>query len=263
MMAPLVAIVGCDGSGKTTLASWVCSALPEVPATYCYLGLGTGNIAAKIAEWPLIGKLLVCRLSAKARQARTKGERIPGGLTALVIYAFTLLRMHRFKRMLRVRKAGQMVVCDRYPQVEVPGFNDGPGLSAATPKGPFTAWLARRERRLFARMAAYRPTLVIRLNIDADTAHARKPDHDLSLLRAKVAATPKLEFNGARIVELDARQPLTEVKAKIQQLVQGVLADYQQPPAPRTAVFPVRQDSARVNTASMEKPKPRKQPVAS
>lgn len=260
-MAPLIAIVGCDGSGKTTLASWISSTLP---VTYCYLGLGTGNIAEKLSNWPLIGKLLVRRMSAKARQARTKGERIPGALTALVIYGFTLLRLHRFKRMLSLRKAGQVVVCDRYPQVEVPGFNDGPGLSAARPKGPFTAWLARSEHRLFKRMAAYHPTLVIRLHIDADTAHARKPDHDLSLLRAKAAVIPKLDFNGARIVDLDASQPLADIKATILELVQGVMEEHQHghQPAPRPAILslPVLEGSA---PARPKKAKPLEEPVAS
>lgn len=259
-MAPLIAIVGCDGSGKTTLASWISSTLP---VTYCYLGLGTGDLAAKISDWPLIGKLLMGRMSAKARQARTKGERIPGALTALVIYAFTLLRLHRFKRMLRLREEGQAVICDRYPQVEVAGFNDGPGLSAAKPSGPFTAWLARREYRLFRRMAAYHPTLVIRLHIDAETAHARKPDHDLALLRAKADVIPKLDFNGARIVDLDASLPLADIKATILELVQRVLADHQRP-APRPAPSHVLQEFGRAAPVHrLEEAKSLEQPVAS
>ena len=32
-----------------------------------------------------------------------------------------------------------MVITDRYPQVEVPGFYDGPGLSAARPDSRIVA----------------------------------------------------------------------------------------------------------------------------
>lgn len=55
------------------------------------------------------------------------------------------------------------------------------------------------------------PTPVIRLEIDAGTALARKPDHAVDLRRAKVAAIPRLTFNGARIVNLDATMPYAEV----------------------------------------------------
>jgi len=226
-MAPLIAIVGCDGSGKTTLSSAICSTLQKYSTTYCYLGLGSRGIASRIETWPLIGKLLVRHLSSKAKQARTKGERIPGTLTALVIFCFSRLRVLRFNRMLKLRKHGHVVICDRYPQLDVPGFYDGPGLSAARSTGLFTAWLARQERKLYERMTSYRPTLVIRLNIDAETAYARKPDHELSLLREKVAVTPLLRFNGAKIVEINANQPFDEVHAMTSQLIQRVVADYQ------------------------------------
>ncbi|MBB3103183.1 hypothetical protein [Azomonas macrocytogenes] len=226
-MAPLIAIIGCDGSGKTTLASGICSALHSYSARSCYLGLGSRGIASRIETWPLIGKLLVRYLSSKARQARTKGERIPGNLTALVIFCFSKLRVFRFKRMLKLRKQGHVMICDRYPQVDIPGFYDGPGLSAARATGPFTAWLAKRERKLYEHMAGYRPTLVIRLNIDAETAYARKPDHELVLLREKVAVTPLLNFNGATIIELDASQPYVDIQATALQAVQRVILDYQ------------------------------------
>ena len=59
-------------------------------------------------------------------------------------------------------------------------------------------------------MAIWLPTLVIRLNIDADTVMARKPDHDRRLIEQKVATVPQLRFNGARIVDLDATMPYDE-----------------------------------------------------
>ncbi len=222
-MAPLIAIVGCDGSGKTTLATELCNSLAWREAVYCYLGLGSRTIAAKIETWPLIGKLLVKRCSSKAKQARTKGERIPGPLTALIIYAFSLLRLRRFKRMLALRKQGHLVISDRYPQLDIAGFYDGPGLSAARASGPFTAWIARRERALYERMVKHLPTVVIRLNVAAQTAYDRKPDHELPLLRQKVEVTPLLTFNGATIVDIDANQPYKAVRAEVWQVVQRVL----------------------------------------
>ncbi|MET0230279.1 MAG: hypothetical protein ABW186_05035, partial [Rhodanobacteraceae bacterium] len=72
-------------------------------------------------------------------------------------------------------------------------------------------WLAARETRLYQQMAAYRPELVIKLGIDVATAHARKPDHAWSELTDKIGVVERLRFNGARILDLDARAPYAEV----------------------------------------------------
>ena len=224
-MAPLVAVIGCDGSGKSTLSHDLLLWIREQygPAESHYLGLRSGQMGIWIKAWPLVGPALERGLSKRAGQARTSGETIPGLATALVIYAFSLVRKRRFRKVLRLRRNGFIVVTDRYPQVDVSGFYDGPGLSAARPDSHIVAALAARERASYDWMASFVPTLVIRLNIDAETALARKPDHAIDLLRAKVAATPRLTFNGARIVDLDATMPYAEELALAKKAVAEVL----------------------------------------
>jgi len=53
--------------------------------------------------------------------------------------------------------------------------------------------------------------LVIRLNIDVETALTRKPDHQPRELRDKIEVAPKLRFNGANIVDIDTRVPYAQV----------------------------------------------------
>ncbi len=212
-LAPLVAVVGCDGSGKSTLVADLLATLAsERRVASAYLGLGSGAMGERIRRWPLIGPALERRLASKGRQTRDPGERIPGLGTALVVYALSLGRRRRFDRMMALRRRGVTVLTDRYPQVEVPGFYDGPGLSAASAGSPAVARIAARERRLYEDMARHRPDLVIRLDVDAATASARKPDHDLALIERKVAVTPLLAFGGAPIVDLDAGQPYAAVR---------------------------------------------------
>lgn len=223
-MAPGIAIIGCDGSGKSTLAADLVATLAtERRIASCYLGLGSGAIGERIKRWPLIGPGMERVLARKGRQTRTAGARIPGLATAAVIYALSLARARRFRRMLRLRGRGVTVITDRYPQTDVPGFYDGPGLSAAAAGSAAVARLAARERRLYDWMVGHRPTLVIRLNIDAGTAHARKPEHDLDLLRRKVAVTPLLTFGGAPIVDLDARAPYAQVRQRALDAIRGVI----------------------------------------
>lgn len=224
-LAPLIAVIGCDGSGKSTLSAdlleWVRARYG--PAETHYLGLRSGQMGNSIKALPLVGPMIERQLSKRAGQARTKGSKIPGLATALVIYAFSLLRRHRFRKVLSLRRQGFIVVTDRYPQVDVPGFYDGPGLSAARPGGRLVAALAARERATYEWMASFVPDLVIRLNVDAETALTRKPDHGVDLLKAKVAVTPLLKFNGARIVDLDATMPYAEELALAQKAIAELL----------------------------------------
>lgn len=224
-MAPLIAFVGCDGSGKSTLTTDLFKTVSDVrPTAISYLGLGSGAIGERIKHLPIIGRQVERRLAKKARQTRTRGEKIPGLATALVVYMFSLARLRRFNRMLKLRRAGVVVLTDRYPQTECPGFYDGPGLSAAVPKSRLVAGLARRERRLYDYMTAFRPDVVVRLNVDPATALARKPDHNADLLRKKVAVTPLLRFAGAPIIDLDATQPYAVVYRRAAQVLGDTIA---------------------------------------
>jgi thymidylate kinase len=224
-LAPLIAIIGADGSGKTTLARDLAAEIGrERPAKYVYLGLGSGPIGHRIAALPLIGPLVAARIEKRAGRTRDPKDSIPGLPTALVVYWFSRRRMARFRAMMDLRRRGTVVITDRYPQAEMPGFYDGPGLSAARAQSAAVRWLAAREARLYAEMVRHVPTLVLRLNIDADTALARKPEHGRPLVEKKIAITPLLTFGGAWIEEIDAAMDYAEERALARRLIDQVLA---------------------------------------
>ncbi|MET0232791.1 MAG: hypothetical protein ABW186_17805 [Rhodanobacteraceae bacterium] len=209
----LVAVVGCDGTGKSTLTHDLVKAMSgEGPTVRRYLGLVSGESGAQIRRLPLLGRWLERRLAAKAAHAQDMSNRPPGVLGSLVMYGFSLWRVRNLRRVMRLARRGVLVITDRYPQAEVDGFRyDGPGLGRVRSTHAVVRWLAAREIRLYERMAAYRPALVIKLGIDVATAHARKPDHAWSELTDKIEVVERLRFNGARIVVLDARAPYADV----------------------------------------------------
>lgn len=219
--APLIAVVGCDGSGKSTVAEALLAFMQaRRPTVLHHLGKQTGHIGRAIARWPLFGKRLDRDI---ARRADLAGEHAPGRLVILVTYAFSMRRVRRFRRMLADRERGLAVLADRFPQVEVPGPMDGLGLAPVADAGGLAARLAARERGLYEWMARHRPDLVLRLNVDLATAMARKPDHRPSTLARKVHDVPLLTFGGARIVDLDATRPLDEVIAAAEAAVAPLL----------------------------------------
>jgi thymidylate kinase len=227
-LAPLIAIIGTDGSGKSTVCDHIASWITRYgPAGRVHLGKQSGNVGRAMARWPLIGPLLDRAIKRKADDVndRIKADLQPKLLPALVISAFTLRRQRRFKRMLALRRQGLIVVTDRYPQVEFPGAYDGPGFPETTQGSWLVVRLARREHAIFEWMASHRPDLVLRLNVDLDTACARKPDHSREALARKIAATPLLRYSGAPIVDIDANQPLETVIANVEAAVAKTMAE--------------------------------------
>ena len=219
--APLIALVGSDGSGKSSVAD---ALLPwmqaQRPTMLHHLGKQTGHIGRTIARWPLFGRRLDSDI---ARRADIAAATRPGLLAVLVTYAFSMRRVRRFRAMLADRARGVAVLADRFPQLSVPGPMDGLGLAPVARSGGLYTRLARRERERYAWMVAHRPDLVIRLNVDLETALARKPDHRPSSLARKIHDVPLLTFEGAPILDLDARRSLDEVIAAAKRAIAPLL----------------------------------------
>ena len=211
----LVAVVGCDGSGKTRLVGDLVKMLRrDQPAERQYMGLISGETGDRIKRTPLFGVVLERYLASKVRRAQDMEKKLPGPATAIVMYLFSLWRASKLRRLTERAGRGTLMIAERYPQAEIPGFHyDGPGLATGRTSGWLARSLATREQSLYDKMAQQRPMLVIRLDIDAETAYARKSDHPISELRDKIAAMPRIEYNGAKIIEVDSREPYAQVLA--------------------------------------------------
>jgi len=209
----VIAVVGCDGTGKSTLTTDLLVSLRgKGPVERRYLGLVSGEMGDRIKHLPIVGIRFERYLAGKATRALDMGRKLPGTGTALVMYVFSLWRAAQLWRVMRLSRRGVLVITDRYPQAEIPGFHyDGPGLAADRTDNWLVRKLAAREQDLYEWMARQKPALVIRLDIDADTAHARKLDHSFAELRDKISVMSRLRFNGARVLDLDARAPYPQV----------------------------------------------------
>ena len=224
-LAGVVAIVGCDGSGKSRLSKDLLAIMQKTwPVERRYLGLVSGESGDKIKELPLIGPRLEHFLAKKAHRAQDMKQKEPGPKTAVVMHLLSRWRRFQQHRVMRLSKAGVRVIADRYPQAEIPGFRyDGPAFDINLPHSWFMRRLAEREWRLYERMAKQRPALIIRLNVDAETAHARKPDHEIAELHDKSAIMPRIQFNGAKVCDLDARLDYEEVLAAATAAMQSAM----------------------------------------
>jgi thymidylate kinase len=217
-----IAFVGSDGSGKSTvtreLRLWLASALCTQQV---YLGSGQGP--SSLLRWPLLlGHRLFSRRKPASTAAGAGSSPAPRrGLRRLLrpVWALALAREKRLKLrcVWRARQQGVVVICDRYPQDEIMGFNDGPLLSAWSEHG--SRWqrtLARWERRPYEWARLHPPDLVVKLRVSPRVALARKPDMDVAEVTRRVAAVAALRFGrSVRTLVVDADAPIEQVLREV------------------------------------------------
>lgn len=234
----LIAVIGCDGAGKSTITQdlkrWLAW---KLDADTVYLGVGDGNISP--STWALKRLSLAVErrrggggVSAPSTTGAKRSKLKPQALLAQGVkdlgvgalnLAFAHERIKKIKAAEALRRDGLILLTDRFPQIQVRGIYDGPRTQRKARATPIRAALADKEEALFEAMTGIKPDLIIRLKITVDVALARKPEHREPEMRRKVAITDELEFPGVRVVDIDATQPLEAVIAQARRAVWAAL----------------------------------------
>lgn len=230
-----VAIVGADGAGKSTvtreMARWLAR---EVSTVAVYGGSGRGS-----ASWSRRALQFLIRLRRRVRPARpvpvaapdtppppraARGARLTG-LRGLVAIASTLLlareRRRKSHQVRRARGSGKVVICDRLPQGQFPGLNDGPRLSHWLDGGGALQRLAARAELAAIRAAELLPPdLVIKLHVSPEVALARHADTPPDEVRRKIEIVRRLRYPAATVVaDVVADRPLPDVLLEVKRLI--------------------------------------------
>jgi thymidylate kinase len=221
----LVAFIGSDGSGKSSLIKDLRGWFSEkVDTMSMYFGSGDGS--ASILRWPLnlarkLNDRRPCSTPDASASASPKSVSSRPG-PAKVVWAIVLAHEKRakLKKAMRARDRGMLVICDRYPQSQFPGINDGPMLGAWA-GGGIKGRLARYEARVYETAEWAAPDLVIRFNVDQAHAQARRPEHDPRDLTRRRELVAELEYPRARfgIVDIDANQPYDDVLEAVKAVI--------------------------------------------
>lgn len=226
----VIVILGSDGSGKSSLlkemVAWLGVKLDVIPIYF-----GSGDGPGSLYRLPLQG----LRRAAEAgislfRPAPTGSSqrsgptpRSPLRAAGLLPWALTLSleKRSKLRRMIRARNRGMIVVCDRFPQADCPGFNDGPLLHhLRDSRWRVCRILSAWEEVPYREAGLDPPDLVIKLFASPEVVAGRRPEMTLADIQRRIDAVRGLSFPGSStIVEVPTNGPIDQSALAIKRIV--------------------------------------------
>ena len=218
-----VAFLGADGAGKSTLteeiAEWL-SREVAVVITYGGSGKGSASLPRRLLQGLAALRRRVVRprsdsAAASPAQGGEPGRRDKNISLARLVWVLSLARERR-RRAQQARRAkggGMIVLSDRLPQSQFPGWNDGPRLTRWLEVGSWVRRVAARMEQAAFRLAELSaPDLVVKLHVSPEVASRRKPETPQEQLRTGIDMVRRLQFPATtRVLDMDAEQPLDQV----------------------------------------------------
>lgn len=227
----VIAVIGVDGSGKSTVTAELVDWLREMTDVwYVYMGTGDGKnmfwlapfkIAFRLYKWM---KRVFGRGQAREEKQAFGGKKV-SWLRSIWSVPVAWERSMKLRTMRKARHQGIVVVADRYPQAQNFDYLDGPLLSRQrNAKAGWVRRLADWEHGVYdSAQKLYAPDIVIRLSIDTTTALGRKAGTTQDIEK-RVRAVASLSFpSTTTMVEISARKSLEEVLLDCKKAVWGAL----------------------------------------
>jgi thymidylate kinase len=218
-----VAFVGADGAGKSTMVAEIAEWLSHEVAVVCTYG-GSGKGSAGRPRRLLQGAAALRRRILGRTVQPERPRSLPDAAASPVspkpvslgravwVRALANERRKRAWDTRRARSLGMVVLSDRFPQSQFPGWNDGPRLNGSMDHSWWHRAAARRERQAFQLAELCPPDLVIKLHVSPEVAASRKPETPRQQILTGVEMVRRLSYPATtRIVDIDGSQPLQQV----------------------------------------------------
>jgi thymidylate kinase len=219
----MIAIVGPDGSGKSTaietLDHWL---KPFLNITLGHMGKPPKDFQSNV-----VGRLV--SLGRRLTGAGSLPARIPpdreigGGAGMQTLFAWQLAclardRKRESERLAQAATRGEIVLCDRYPMPNLHSMEGVHGHRLRKASGLLARRWIRLEKEIHE--SIQRPGLVIGLRVSPEMASSRQPDDgaDFVAFRAKEFLS-YTEEHAQDMVTLDTSAALIEVSQRLRRVV--------------------------------------------
>ncbi|SHF39358.1 nucleoside/nucleotide kinase family protein [Flavisolibacter ginsengisoli] len=229
----IVAVVGADGSGKSTIIANIESAFGKKIDVYnIYFGSGDGHrswmrkIIANLKKTILRPKIPKQRVESKKSQAEKKKGFLSSVLKFIDALIIASEKRKNLKLMQAAKKNGMLVICDRFPQNQIMGYNDGPLLQHLSfSKNMVLRIIAKKEARSYQFATNNPPDILFKLIADARLLNERKPNGTpMQILEAKIESTKKIQWaECCKVITMDAAQPLEKLLSTIKKEIWNAL----------------------------------------
>ncbi|MCO8287175.1 hypothetical protein WMB10_04640 [Tetragenococcus halophilus] len=215
-----VAFLGSDGAGKTTTIRYVKKELgKKLDVKIIYLGSGDGSSSLLRKPMKMIakkvgGKGLGHSVAKEYSQNNKNDVSLKGRLYSMakIMWADTLAKekKKKLKKVTKARNNGMIILLDRYPQIEVDGYNDGPLLSKYIKNGSGILY-KKAVKEFYIYRSAYLnpPDLTLKLLVPTQIATQRKPEMSVEEIENKKAAVIKMKPSENSVI-IDTSVNLTE-----------------------------------------------------
>jgi thymidylate kinase len=220
----LLAIVGGDGSGKTTAVSemnqWL---LREFEVSTFHMGKPRWSwMTILIRGVVKIGRLLLrypFALEGSEGIVYTTSAKFPGYVWLIHEVCAARDRYLSYAKARKRANRGALVICDRFPIMGIK-LMDGPQVERLTAKVPpnrFIGFLARWEAKYYRKILP--PDLLIALRVAPEIALQRRRNSSPESVRARVGEIWDFEWGGIPARVIDAGRSKDEVLSELKAFV--------------------------------------------
>ena len=218
----VVAILGCDGAGKSTTISYIKKEFrKKLDVASIYLGSGDGS--SSLLRKPM--KLVARKVGGKGvghavekEYAEKKKVSLKSRLYSLakIIWAVTLAKEKKKKQrqMVKARNNGLLVITDRYPQTNMAGAGDGPLLSRYQKSRGLLKKISDWEYNIYKSFATNAPDLAIKLMVPTEVAIERKPEMTVEEIENKKNIVMSLDISEHTAV-IDTSRPFEITRGEV------------------------------------------------
>jgi thymidylate kinase len=216
----IIAVVGADGAGKSTVVDGVSGWLGRRFAV-TKVHLGKPPRSAATVALRAVAKLQLAGLVVLRRRSSDTSTRATPSSTLRMLLAVALARdrYRSYRGARRIATNGGLVICDRFPLPQLT-LMDAPRVEWALGAGA-PSRLARRlaalERRYYRALTF--PDVVIVLRVDPEIAVARKPEEAPDFVRARWREIWEVDWAAAPAHVVDASRSAADVLAEVKALV--------------------------------------------